>query len=236
MNVAVCDDNPEVLEAMQQMLTQIALVNNSVGYSSLEAFFQAVSEGAKFDAALMDIDWNEDTNGMDAAERLLEASPQTKVIYITGFNEEYSQQILLHKANLCGYLTKPVDQTLLTAYLQLAAAPAETDSERQLVFHSRGKPLTVPLDSVIYIESHGHNVLVHTYQQTITLYGKLSAIEAELPEDFMHCHKSFIVNMRKIRRFQQTSVVLENGKAIPISRNRLAASKAQYFRFMGHSF
>ena len=236
MNVAVCDDNPEVLEVMQQMLSQITIVNHSAGYSSLDSFFQALSDGAHFDAALMDIDWKEDTTGMDAAERLLVTSPETKVIYITGFNEEYSQQILLHKANLCGYLTKPVDQTLLTAYLRLAAAPVETDSERQLVFHSRGKPLTVPLDSVIYIESHGHNVLVHTYQQTITLYGKLSAIEAELPEDFMHCHKSFIVNMRKIRRFQQTNVVLETGKTIPISRTRLAASKAQYFRFMGHSF
>ena len=58
----------------------------------------------------------------------------------------------------------------------------------------------------------------------------------QLPKGFFQCHKSFVVNMRQIRRFQSPDILLKGGQKIPVSRNRYAQVKNAYFQFMGELF
>ena len=236
MQIAICDDNHLFLERFRVQVGELGLARKIDCYSTLKQFIYSLDDGIQYDAVLMDIDWKQDETGMDAAEKLYQLSPQTKVIYITGYNDRFSQQIFLYKANLSGYLVKPIDTGLLQANLTKVKKTLEDQEEPLLTLSSHGKPLSLPCRDILYLESLGHTVNIYTQEETITVYQRLEKILPMLPGGFIQCHKSFVVNMRQIRRFQPPDILLKNGVLIPVSRKRYAETKEAYFRFMGQTF
>jgi DNA-binding LytR/AlgR family response regulator len=109
-------------------------------------------------------------------------------------------------------------------------------NEPSLLLERRGAPVSVPLREIYFIESRGHTVCVHTGGETIVAYERLENILRSLPAGFYLCHKSFIVNMGRIRRFEPGGILLKNGETVPVSRAKYAATKKAYFDFIGKSF
>ena len=58
-------------------------------------------------------------------------------------------------------------------------------------------------------------------------YLTMDRLAEELPEQFLRCHRSFIVNSRKIRKIMlsQNLIGLEDGFDIPLSRSYKAVLK-----------
>lgn len=236
MQIAVCDDNTGALAELERQLRLLDRVEGVACFSSLEAFLLSVEEGRRCDAVLLDIDWEGRDEGLDAAERLARLSPRTRIIFVTGYNDRFSQQIFLRGATPSGYLVKPVDQKLLEACLEKAASELVLEEEPALVVRSRGGVLSIPAREILYLEGSGHNVFIHTLRERLDIYGRLDAVQRDLPPGFCRCHKSFVVNMAHIRRFQQPDILLKTGAAVPVSRARYAQAREDYFRFMGQTF
>ncbi len=235
MQIAICDDNLDFLIQMEEYLQTLSQIENVAAFSTLESFLLSVEDGAKYDAVLLDIDWNQMQNGMDVAEQLLVLSPHTQIIYITGYGDRFVQQIFLQKSNLSGYLTKPIDPMLLQANLEKVAKTKAAASPTVTIF-SQGKPITLMTDEILFLESQGHTVLIHTTTEVISAYRRMDDIAKLLSGDFCRCHKSFFVNLRQIRRIEQPDLLLKSGHKVPVSRNRYAQTKASYLRFIGRSF
>ena len=236
MRISICDDNPLFLAEFQKQIEELHLTEQVISFSNLNSFFSSIEEGSEYDAVLMDIDWRQDETGMDVAEILSNLSPRTKIIYVTGYNDRFSQQIFLHRANLSGYLVKPVDIDLLRANLEKVAEEVSRLEEPALTVRSRGKPIGVPYRDILYIESLGHTIRIHSAEETVVTYERLDSVTQRLPAGFIRCHKSFVVNMWQIRRFQTADILLKNGVLIPVSRKRYAETKTAYFKFMGQTF
>ena len=47
-----------------------------------------------------------------------------------------------------------------------------------------------------------------------------------LPDRFVHCHQSFLVNLDYVTAWNNDRFVLADGRAIPISQRRRAVAKA----------
>ena len=201
-------------------------------FSDLAPFFMSVEGGKRYDAVLMDIDWHDRVAGMDAAAEVYKLSPGTRIIYITGHIERFSQQIFLHHANLSGYLTKPVDNGLLQANLQKVADTKHLREEAALVLKQKGAVVSVPFKDIYFIESRNHVILVHTDGDVVKTYDRLDNILQSLTEGFYQCHKSYIINMGKVRRFQSDDVILKNGTNVPVSRARYALTKEAYLKYL----
>jgi len=236
MEIAVCDDNHLFLEEIRKQLETLPMIENTCLFSDLNTFLFSVDGGKRYDAVLMDIDWDQDTSGMDVAEELYRLSPETKIIYVTGYSDRFSQHIFLYRANLSGYLTKPVDMELLRANLRKVADTLSFQGQPSIVLRQRGVPISIPLREIYFVESRGHTIEVHTAGETVIVYESLENILRSLPAVFFQCHKSYIVNMSQIRRFQSTDILLKNGETVPLSRARYAKTKESYFNYMGQSF
>ena len=236
MYIAACDDNALFLNELREQLRGLNIADRLAFYSDMDAFFSSVENGEAYDAVLMDIDWGRYETGIDAAEKLYELSPRTRIIYVTGYNDRFSQRIFLQRSNLSGYLVKPVDSGLLRANLEkVQRAGAERESPLLTVVF-RGRPVSIPCREIFYLESHGHTVTIHTRTEKTVVYDRLEHILKMLPDGFIQCHKSFAVNMRQIRRFQPPNVLLQNDAAVPVSRSRYPQTKAAYFRYIGKTF
>lgn len=76
-------------------------------------------------------------------------------------------------------------------------------SNRQLV--------RIPYNDIIYIESLSDYIRVHTGKQgEVSSKEKISALEEKLPEHFLRIHRSFIINTKKITRFNSNEVELND--------------------------
>ena len=236
MRIAVCDDNRGFLQAIRKQLDELPMVEHVSLFDHQSTLLRAAAQGSRFDVVLLDIELNCEENGIDVAEELYRQSPGTKIIYVTGYNDRFSQHIFLRKSNLSGYLTKPVDGALLLANLQKAADAAEPAREPTLMLRVGGTMTAVPCGEILFIESLDHVIQVHTAGETITAYDTLRSVLPTLPAGFFQCHKSFIVNMRQIRRFQAADILLKSGALVPVSRSRCAQTRDAYFQFMKNLF
>ena len=231
MWVAVCDDDTSFLKQLERKMRDIAVISQIEQYSRIERFFADLEEGRTFDLVLVDLEWGEPMTGIEYAEKLYGIAPHLPVIYVTGFNDRFSQHILLKKTNLAGYLIKPIDLVLLERYLKKIIE--SRDAEQILSFQQQGRLLSVEFGRILYIESQNHISVVHTDARSYSVYEKLSALSNRLGPSFVQCHKSYIVNMRWIQRVESGRVLLKNGEMVSISRSRSAAAKEKVLRFMG---
>ena len=236
MRIAVCDDNEVFLDAFQKQLITLPMVETVFAFSDYNAFLFSIDEGRVYDAILLDIEWERERDGIDVAEELYKLCPLSKIIYITGHGDRYAQRIFLHRSNLSGFLTKPVDTALLQANLQKVSDAMRHQGQPALVLRQRGAPVSLFAREICYAESRGHTVEIHTESEVISVYERIDALLSRLPASFVQCHKSYLVNMDQVRRFGAGDILLKNGESVPVSRARYAATKQAYFDYVGHSF
>lgn len=217
------------------LLERSALINQIRSFQSSARLRDAMEDGEYFDIVFMDIEWNGPRNGMDFASDLTGISPQTQIIYVTGHNDLFSQRIFLKPVNLCGYLVKPVDPSLLEAILENANHTIRDWEEKKLLIQQKGVVHAVPFREICYLDSQGHQLTVHTTQDSILCYERLEELKEQLPAQFFQCHKSYMVNMEVIRRIDKNRIILKTGEEIPISKAKYAETRTAYFRYMGET-
>jgi DNA-binding LytR/AlgR family response regulator len=221
---------------MKETLSRLSMVENAYYFSDLSLFLASVEDGRSYDAVLMDIDWEQSKTGLDAAEEICKRRPETKIIYVTGYSDKYSQHIFLRKANLSGFIAKPVDIEILKANLRKVADAIPFGDEPSLVVRRHGALLSVPFREIYSIESYKHSVTIHSARESVVSYGKLDELIRALPAEFYRCHKSYVVNMRQIQRFQADEILLKDGKTVPVSRSKYNETKEAYLNFIGQTF
>jgi DNA-binding LytR/AlgR family response regulator len=105
-----------------------------------------------------------------------------------------------------------------------------------IILRQGGVAITVPHQNIFFIESKGRMIETHTVEEVIVSVGQLDAIMRSLPSWFVQCHKSYIVNLRQIQRFQSDRILLKSGEAVPVSRAKYKQTKETYIDFIGESF
>ena len=92
-------------------------------------------------------------------------------------------------------------------------------------------------DKVIYLEQNSHTLYLNLVGgATLQLTGKLDDVEAKLPaEQFMRCHKSFLVNLRQVKSLDKELNVFEmqNGESVHIRRESVREAAAKLKALQG---
>lgn len=130
--------------------------------------------------------------------------------------------------NVTDYLKKPI------TYLRFAesiakisellakaqqTAPTENANSEDIFIKSDGKFTRLNLKEILYIESMGDYVKYFTQAKYYLTHSTLKAVEEKIKnQPFMKVHRSYIVNLKKIKDIQDNTLVID-GKVIPISKN-----------------
>lgn len=233
MKIAICDDNKIFLDELEQMLlenhTEIEKIDT---YYDVERFFTKISEGTKFDLIFLDIDWGKiKTTGLEFGERLYKIMPHVPIILVTGYNDRFAQHILLSEMNLIGYLTKPVDKKVLAKYME--KSKEKSKKIQYLNISTQRTTIRLNIQDIIFAESNNHQITVYTEKNSYVVYEKISDIMKRLPNEFIQCHKSYLVNLNYVSVIDGKSVHMASGKKIPISRSYHSDVKDKFFTFIG---
>ena len=128
MKIAVCDDDKGCLDSMKRLLAGYPGISRTEYYQNLSQLSEALENGMGYDLVLMDIEWEgNEQDGIAYAAQYNARSPQTWFIFVTAYNDKFSEKIFWEKVNLCGFLVKPVRKEHLEKLL---------DKVREKIFSS----------------------------------------------------------------------------------------------------
>ncbi len=213
---AICDDQPADLRFIATLVARWA---DATGHSaaiatfpSAEAFLLRYAEDKAYDILLLDIEMGQ-MNGVALAKAVRAANKEVQIVFVTGYMEYIADG---YDVEALHYLMKPVNEGKLCAVLNRAADKLKRN-EQALLLDSRDEAVRIPLYEIHYLEVRQNYVTIHAREEHV-VKRPLGEIEKELDESFFRVGRSFIVNLRYIRKITKTDVHLKSGAVIPLSR------------------
>lgn len=214
ITIALCDDDSEQIKNLRRLIGEWADCKpfsvNIAGYESGEQFLFEYPDDP-CDLLLLDIEMN-GINGMELARKLRSKGDILPIIFITGYSEYMSEG---YDVEALHYLLKPVERDKLFAALDRYAARQKRST--QIILNTAEGAFRASAESIAFIEAFGRKTAVHMGDKTV-LDCNMSISEFEKLEGFIHCHRSYIVNLEQVRTIEKNSVTLETGETAPLSR------------------
>jgi DNA-binding LytR/AlgR family response regulator len=202
-----------------------------IDHASSPADLEALLADEPVDILVIDIDLGpNEPNGIEVVQRLFPAGSGTQVIYVTGYVEFC---VRAYRTDHVYFLAKPVAQSDFNDALDKALANLENLGSSALAVRCGGVVRLVLPSSISYIESDRRKVCIHAGGKDLETYATLSGLAEQLPDSFIQCHKSFLVNMDHIVEFRKDSLVLHSGEIVPISQKKRKATREAFFRRLG---
>lgn len=232
ITAVLIDDEYSALNGLLKKMEQLFPEVNIMGtfQKPEEAIFFLLKEQP--DLVFLDIEMPR-MNGFELLSKIPQVNFQ--VIFVTAYSE-YALEAF--KKNAVDYVLKPVDNKELTASVGKALAIINDKKETQanenlvkmlsetlektnklIVPTSKGMSF-IPQEEVLHLEGYEGYTRIHLNDETMILSSySLGKFEKMLGQNFFKCHKSHIVNIPKVRSFENEGyVVLENAHRVPISR------------------
>jgi len=172
------------------------------------------------DLIFLDVEMPEMT-GME----FLDQAPVLPMVIFTTSNPEHAFNAFEYRA--VDFLKKPIslprfEQAVAKALETVAKsndiAAAAVANANEIYVREDGRYIRVACDDILYFENVGDYVRVKTAAAQHIIYGSLKSIDEKLNDPrFLKVHRSFIVNLSKIKDIEENTLVIEK-TVIPISR------------------
>jgi two-component system LytT family response regulator len=233
ISTIIVDDEPLAREKLRMLLGRdpmFRIVQEcSTGREAIQAIYAQRPQVMFLDVQMPDVDGFGALNSIDPVTRPL-------VILTTAYSN-YAVQAF--EAEVLDYLLKPFDEERLGRCIRriksrlLQAAPAgnsadsvqkSSDAIDRFLVKSEGRILFFDAREIDWIEAASNYAEIHTGSQSYLVRHTMNELERKLnPMRFLRIHRSFIVNLTKIRGVQPCNsgeymVRLQNGKELPSSR------------------
>tara|TARA_Y100000589_G_C27116901_1_gene614624 strand:- start:460 stop:1152 length:693 start_codon:yes stop_codon:yes gene_type:complete len=126
------------------------------------------------------------------------------------------------------FLPKPIEYIrFLKTVNKLEKVIEHTKQEEKnenIFFKVNGKLQKIELSSILYFESMSDYVKIITRKKTHVVLQTMTKLEKTLPKSFVRCHRSYIINLKKVDALDDRVLEIE-GHAIPVSRSYYSSIK-----------
>lgn len=233
MKIAICDDEKAIREQIRELLKkEISEVCPEL-YETGDALLAA---GKQFDLIFLDIQMA-GTDGIETARKLreqdaLKGEEDAILIFITGIREAVFEAFDVAAFH---YLLKPIAVDKFREVLCRAQKELEKrkSMRRATIFiKTRNRSFTLDADSILYVESRGKKVELHTTGESIEAYSSMNEMEGQLGEGFYRCHRGYLVNMAYVAEYDSESITLQNGERVYLAKEKYGKFVKAYMRYL----
>lgn len=235
LRCVIIDDEPLAISLLESYVQKTPFLELISSFDNALAALDTINNN-HIDLLFLDINMPH-MNGMEFSKTIPYSS---RIIFITAYDQYAVESFRL---NALDYLLKPINYT---EFLQAAnkalewfklkdkGEEKENVSSTSIFVKSGYRILKVDFDSILYIENQKDYVKFHLEgeKEPISSLMSMQSLEEKLPEKtFMRIHRSFIVNLNKIKTIERNCVVF--GKEyIPVSESY----KNKFMEFLSKHF
>lgn len=230
MRIAICDDITSDCNIIHDTIITHPIIQNSKIdiFHSSSSLADAVNQDAKYDIAFLDVDMPE-LSGIELGKLIKNQSPKTFIVFVTSY-PQYAIDAFSCEAS--DYLLKPLNHDKAMFSLNRLITKYQ-ENNKYYVIKIKTEAIRIPIKDIYYIECCNKHIIYHTKNQRYETLGKLSTTYNALRDyGFYQIHQGYIVNMDKIARFEQNSVILDDGRSVMVSVRKRAEVLLAYGQYL----
>lgn len=102
-----------------------------------------------------------------------------------------------------------------------ASITRQGSTSEAILVESGTRTYRLPCDQILYIEALNKKLNICTERQTISVRRSMNSIADALPDYFLRCHRSYIVNMHHVDEtdYKEMLLTMTDGSRLPIARS-----------------
>ncbi|WP_072680896.1 LytTR family DNA-binding domain-containing protein [Arcobacter sp. LA11] len=203
MKVLIVDDEKLALSRLNRILTEEGISNIVECNNPIDAIKELSK--TKFDIAFLDISMPTMT-GLELANTILDVNPNTFIIFQTAF-EEYALEAF--KSGGIDYLLKPISNESVKNALQKIEKYIQNinndkkETSKKIIAKRGSKIYMIDIDDIYYVKADLDEVIIKIKETDAYVRKKMQDMNELLKgKNFFRIHRSYIVNVDKIKSMQ----------------------------------
>lgn len=234
--IAVCDDEEYYRELTKQLLIQY-LDKYQVEYaidefSSGEEFCEQCVSLTKYDIVFLDINLKE-MNGIEIAYKIRSYKKDVYIVFITSY---INYALEGYRVDAIRYIMKDSLSISIVECMNTIIKKMEIQINKMELIFIEGKK-QIYIEKIFYVESHKHKLVFKIFETGLKeyeMYDKLDNIEFKFKEyGFLRIHKSYLINMKYIKKISSYKIILISNEELPIPKLRYQKVKEAFILYKG---
>lgn len=231
MRIAICETQADYIEYICRLLRQIREVSFATvaTYTDPEWMISDVFLRTEaFDIAIISRELGTH-NGVFIAREMTKKNEACQIVLISERNRIFPEYYEMN--HTCILPKEYVPRHLVTA-IQKSVVNLAAMEHSFFVVTANSEKIYVPCREVLYLERVQRKTHIVTKDDTIETYQlPQEIVDSACGLDFVQCHRSIHVNLRKVTRYQANEFTLEQNIKLPIGRQYAAQMKEAIKRF-----
>lgn len=230
IDIAICDDEEYMIKNLYTK------VKGFFGQRNLPVTITCFSDGKsllrcskEFQIIFLDIQMK-DMSGMDTARVLRKQNYEGHLIFVTVLNECVYDAF---EVQAFDYLVKPLEDGRFKRTMERLLLSVQSPSGTRLLIQRGNESRIISFHQILYCEVINRKIYIHMKnEEIIDYYDRIEHLETKLDQRFFRCHRSYLVNLKYIQRYDKNIVFLSTGEQIPVSRLRVQELSSAILEYM----
>jgi DNA-binding LytR/AlgR family response regulator len=219
--IYIIEDEPLIAETIKTALEKEGYTIVGMTDNAKEALFDI--DQLQPDLILVDITLEGKMDGIEMVKHLKKKS-EIPFIYLTSHSDDKTLE-RVKQTDPSGFIVKPFNEKTLKSNIELALYKTKVQKQsissseefNSFFVKNKGELIKIELNDILYLEAYDNYCNLYTSTQKYLISHTLKSVEEKLPQhQFIRVHRSFVINVTKIKSLQDGYIFIEKNK-IPLS-------------------
>ena len=217
INIGICDDEASMRRLLraplEQKLQLLGADYRIYEYDCGETLLTR-PETEWLDILFLDIEMKL-LSGMETARNLRKRDSHTLLIFVTAYPDFVFQGYEVHAFH---YILKPYENQKIMKVLEQAIKELGQNREHYFTLEQKSGTTKIPAKKILAFSSDRRKIIISLEDgNKLEFYGKLDAVETDLPDYFIRCHNRHLVNLNYVTALEKDGCTLRS-QSFPVSR------------------
>lgn len=229
MRILICDDEIKYINDLQTYVQEY-MDNRGINYEiDTTTSSNAILENdISYDLVFLDIQMPE-LDGFDVARELKNRNSKVVIFFVTAFNEYQDDAMDLQ---VFRFFEKPFDVKRLYSSLDKAMEYIDGSYVDVFIYNDKEHKRILVVD-IIYIKRENRKNYLYTKEGEFVVRESIEEWSDKLPTTFFYqVHKSFLVNLHYVTRYNYTELYLNETIRIPVAPRKQADFHKAWFNYL----
>ncbi len=232
MVIGICDDQKLALDYIKRLVESDTNSGKHkiICFDNGRKLLEYADNGNEFDLVFLDIDFEDEMDGMAVAAKLKEKQIKAGtavgslplIVFVTGIPERMPEAFGVRAFQ---FVVKPIDekkfvQVLHQAEKEVKHLKSQRAYDAVLEVTAGSRQINIDTAKLMYVESQGRKLVFCLEDRKIDCYARMTDVIEKLGACFCHIHRSYIVNLAYVFSYDRAEIELRNGVKIPLSKSR----------------
>lgn len=231
LHIFVCEDDASQRNSIVKTIQNTVLIEELDMHFALETdspyeLLDAVKSSQHTGIYFLDIDLKCNINGMKLAQQIRLFDPRCFIIFVTA-HSELSYMTFQYRVEAMDFVLKDnpaeakvkIRECLLNALERYSCQ--ENKLQKTYTIDVGDRKISVDYNDIFFFETSNniHKIILHAKDRQIEFSGTIKDLENILDDNFLRCHRSFLINKNNIQEVDTKNRIIyfKNGETCLIS-------------------